>query len=217
MYQNAETVKAGYCFLIVLPYCLKHSSLLFLASNDRSVWRDLFAVVGLGPAVVVAAELSFSVGRVSDIRRGTVETIVSAMSFMMSCVGVLVRSSHGASCLFVFICFVTEEMTVGINSEKQKQVDKVITSLAKCAALQERVGGWEWADMMALYCQNAVEEDNEFARRMDAVPGVAAAVKTAEFLNEALWKDDRRIQRLWKLQIDANLMAYEKEKFTEKL
>ncbi|GKA98463.1 hypothetical protein Tco_0826400 [Tanacetum coccineum] len=61
-------------------------------------------------------------------------------------------------------------------------------SLVKCAALQERVGGWEWADMMALYCKNHAEEDSEFARCM--------AVKTYEFLNDALWKDDRRIKSL---------------------
>ncbi|GJX74497.1 hypothetical protein Tco_0313092 [Tanacetum coccineum] len=37
-----------------------------------------------------------------------------------------------------------------------------MTSLAKCVALKEHVGGWEWADMMALYCRNAAEEDSEF-------------------------------------------------------
>ncbi|GJZ57460.1 hypothetical protein Tco_0612954 [Tanacetum coccineum] len=103
---------------------------------------------------------------------------------------------------------------------------------------QERVGGWEWADMMALYCRNAAEEDSEFARRMgvlleemeaaynerayfikelEVVSGVDAVVKTAEFLNDALWKDERRLQRLRKLRMDADLMACEKEKFTEKL
>ncbi|GKG49152.1 hypothetical protein Tco_0515604, partial [Tanacetum coccineum] len=39
-------------------------------------------------------------------------------------------------------------------------------SLIKCAALKERVGVWEWADMMMLYCRNVAEEDSEFARRM---------------------------------------------------
>ncbi|GKA36415.1 hypothetical protein Tco_0722906, partial [Tanacetum coccineum] len=85
--------------------------------------------------------------------------------------------------------------------------EQVLTSLAKCAALKERVGDWEWADIMVLYCQNAAEEDSEFARRMgilleemeaaynervdfikelEVVPGVDAVVKTAEFLNDAL-------------------------------
>ncbi|GKC68061.1 hypothetical protein Tco_1100659, partial [Tanacetum coccineum] len=63
----------------------------------------------------------------------------------------------------------------------------------------------------------AYDDRVDFIREMEAVPGIAAAVKTAKFLNDALWKDDRRIQRLWKLQMDADLMAYEKEKFTEKL
>ncbi|GJY71240.1 hypothetical protein Tco_0474943 [Tanacetum coccineum] len=111
-------------------------------------------------------------------------------------------------------------------------------SLIKCAALKERVGGWEWADMMMLYCLNVAEEDSEFARRMgvllremearynervdfikelEAVPGVDAAFKTTEFLNDALWKDERRLQRLRKLQMDADIMVYEKEKFMEKL
>nr|GFB93883.1 hypothetical protein [Tanacetum cinerariifolium] len=81
-----------------------------------------------------------------------------------------------------------------------------MTSLAKCATLKKRVGGWEWADMMALYCQNVTKEDSEFARRMgvllqeieaayneradfikelETVPGVDPTIKTAEFLNDA--------------------------------
>ncbi|GKD65577.1 hypothetical protein Tco_1307685, partial [Tanacetum coccineum] len=65
----------------------------------------------------------------------------------------------------------------------------------------------EWVDMMVLYCQNAAAVDREYARRINAllqemvvaydervdfiwemefVPGVVAAVKTAEFLNENL-------------------------------
>ncbi|GJX33437.1 hypothetical protein Tco_0243292 [Tanacetum coccineum] len=112
-----------------------------------------------------------------------------------------------------------------------------MTSLTKCMALKERVGDWEWVDMMALYCRNAAEEDNEFARRvgvlleemeaaykervdfikeLKAVPDVDAAVKTAEFLNNVLWKDERRLQRLCKLRMDADIMAYDKEKFDEK-
>ncbi|GKB58648.1 hypothetical protein Tco_0914834 [Tanacetum coccineum] len=145
----------------------------FFAFNDTSVWRDLFVVTSVGPAIVVAVELSFSVGYVSDIRQGIVETIVSAMSSMMSYVGVPVR----------------KEMTVGINNEKQKQVDVCHKKQWCMLALQERVGGWEWADMMVV----------DFIRELEAVLGVAAAVKTAEFLNDPLCKDDRRIQRLWKL------------------
>nr|GFC54451.1 hypothetical protein [Tanacetum cinerariifolium] len=80
-----------------------------------------------------------------------------------------------------------------------------MTSLVKCAALQERVGGWEWADMMArmgvlLQEMVAAYDDRvDFIQELEAVLGIAAAVKTAEFLNDALWKDDRKIQRLRKL------------------
>nr|GFB33976.1 hypothetical protein [Tanacetum cinerariifolium] len=85
--------------------------------------------------------------------------------------------------------------------------EQVMMSLTKCMALKEHVGDWEWADMMALYCQNVVEEDREFARRvgvlleemeaaykemvdfikeLKAVAGVDTAVKTAKFLNDVL-------------------------------
>ncbi|GJY05521.1 hypothetical protein Tco_0371461 [Tanacetum coccineum] len=91
---------------------------------------------------------------------------------------------------------------------------QVMTSLAKCVALQERVGGWEWADMMMVVAYN---ERVDFIRELEAVSGVATAVKTTEFLNDAMWKDDRMMQRLRKLHMDVDLMPYEKEKFTEKL
>ncbi|GJW14103.1 hypothetical protein Tco_0018236 [Tanacetum coccineum] len=162
---------------------------LVLLRRPRSVWRDLFAVADLGPVVVVAAELSFFAGCVSDIWRGIVETIVFAMSSMMSCVGCKKYVLELAKLIKDNIFFL------------------VMTSLVKCTALQERVGGWEWADMKALYCKNPVEEDSEFARRMgvllqemvvayddrvdfirelEVVPGIAASVKTDEFLNDAL-------------------------------
>ncbi|GKF68433.1 hypothetical protein Tco_0198112, partial [Tanacetum coccineum] len=56
-----------------------------------SVWRELFAVAGLGLVVALADELSFYASCVSNIQRGIVETIVSAMSSMMSCMGAHVR------------------------------------------------------------------------------------------------------------------------------
>ncbi|GKD79267.1 hypothetical protein Tco_1341888, partial [Tanacetum coccineum] len=55
-----------------------------------SVLSDLFSIARLGRAGVVPAGLSFSTGGVSDIWWG--KTIVSAMSSMMSRVGVPVRS-----------------------------------------------------------------------------------------------------------------------------
>nr|GEV86075.1 endoglucanase 25-like [Tanacetum cinerariifolium] len=216
--------------------------------------RDPFAVAGLGRALVVPAELSFSAGCVSDIWWGIVEMIVSAMSSMMSCVGDPVRSSHGASCLFIFICFVMEEMTIDINnvaldrywhyvlfsiSNKSLEVSVCIVKIASNGVAGEvcgveracwwlEVGGYD-----GVILSNATKEDSQFARRMGVllqemesayderanfikelkvVPGVDAAVKTAEFLNDALWKDERRLQRLCKLRMDADLMAYEKEK-----
>ncbi|GKB18816.1 hypothetical protein Tco_0852739 [Tanacetum coccineum] len=37
------------------------------------------------------------------------------------------------------------------------------------------------------------------------------------WVNDALWKDERRLQRLRELQMDADIMVYEKQKFIEKL
>ncbi|GJY64401.1 hypothetical protein Tco_0465861 [Tanacetum coccineum] len=45
-------------------------------------------------------------------------------------------------------------------------------------------------EMLAAY-----EERVDFIRELETVPDVAAAVKTAEFLNETLWKDDKRIRK----------------------
>ncbi|GJU38849.1 hypothetical protein Tco_1191806 [Tanacetum coccineum] len=37
--------------------------------------------------------------------------------------------------------------------------------------------------------------------------GVIAAVKIAEFLNETLWKDDRRLRKLQNMEMDADERA----------
>ncbi|GKD43716.1 hypothetical protein Tco_1268361 [Tanacetum coccineum] len=63
------------------------SPFFFLASNDSSVWRDLFVEDGFG-SVGVAAD------GMSNFWCGIVETIVSAMSSMMSCGGVPVADEH---------------------------------------------------------------------------------------------------------------------------
>nr|GEZ49281.1 hypothetical protein [Tanacetum cinerariifolium] len=83
--------------------------------------------------------------------------------------------------------------------------EQVIMSLTKCMALKERVSDWEWADMMALYCQNAIEEDSKFARR------VGVLLKEMEVVYKER-KDEKRLQRLCKLRMDADLMDYDKEK-----
>ncbi|GKB03351.1 hypothetical protein Tco_0831440 [Tanacetum coccineum] len=92
----------------------------------------------------------------------------------------------------------------------------------------ERVGGREWVDMMVLYCQRSAADDRQFANRisallqemiatyddkmdfireLEAVPGVNLAVKTTEFFNETLWKDDKRLRKLQNMEMDANEQA----------
>ncbi|GKC69866.1 hypothetical protein Tco_1115749 [Tanacetum coccineum] len=113
-----------------------------------------------------------------------------------------------------------------------------MTSVPKCGVLRDVIGGWDWPRMMVLYCQNSVEDDRNFARRLnnllqemetahdekldfirelDSVPGVDAAVKTAKFLNEYLWKDDKWMRKLRNMEMDANLLAFENDCFIEKL
>ncbi|GKE42367.1 hypothetical protein Tco_1469651 [Tanacetum coccineum] len=113
-----------------------------------------------------------------------------------------------------------------------------MTSMPKCRALRDAVGGWDWVQMMSLYCQssaadernfagrlidllqemiNAYDEKVEFIWELEAVSGIAAAVKTVEFLNENLWKDDKRIRKLRNMNIDAGMKADEMENFVHKL
>ncbi|GJS83379.1 hypothetical protein Tco_0749920 [Tanacetum coccineum] len=89
-----------------------------------------------------------------------------------------------------------------------------MTSMPKCGALCDAVGGWDWVQMMSLYFQsstadernfvvrlsdllqemiNAYDKKVEFIRELEVMTGIAAAVKTAEFLNGNLWKDDKTI------------------------
>ncbi|GKE51687.1 hypothetical protein Tco_1486843 [Tanacetum coccineum] len=81
-----------------------------------------------------------------------------------------------------------------------------MTSVPKCRVLHDAVGGWDLPRMMVLYCQNSVEDDR-----------VDAAAKTAEFLNEYLWKDDKWMRKLRNMEMDANLLAFENDHFIEKL
>ncbi|GJQ90940.1 hypothetical protein Tco_0002079 [Tanacetum coccineum] len=132
---------------------------------------------------VLVLPLSFLAGSLSDFWMDMVETIVSAISSMMSC-------------------------------------------------------GDEWVDMMVLYCQSSAVDNQEFARRINAllwemvvayddrvdfirvlesVTGVIAAVKTAKFLNEIFWKDDRKLQKLWNMEMVAKEMAFDKDCFIQNL
>nr|GEY19167.1 putative ribonuclease H-like domain-containing protein [Tanacetum cinerariifolium] len=88
----------------------------------------LWAHHGLGPIVVVAAELSF----------------------------------------FMDVCRTSGE--------------QVMMSLLKYVVLQERVSGWEWADMIALYCKNAAEAHASLQRRIASLRVFIAAVSTSMLL-----------------------------------
>ncbi|GJT64957.1 hypothetical protein Tco_1016437 [Tanacetum coccineum] len=55
------------------------------------------------------------------------------------------------------------------------------------------------------------------AEELEAMPGVTVAVRTTEFLNETLWKDDWRLQKLQNLEMDADERAFQKERFIEKI
>ncbi|GKC55179.1 hypothetical protein Tco_1077924 [Tanacetum coccineum] len=166
--------------------------------------RSKLLAGGFGCAGVMPAGLTFSTGGVSDIWWGIVMTIISAMSSMMSCACVP-RSSNDVA-------------------------DEVYGVERACCDVQ-------WPYGWPLNGRNASEKDSEFARRvgvlfeemeaaykewvdfikeLEAVSGVDAAVETAEFLKDVLWKDERRLQRLCKLRMDADLMAYDKKKFAEK-
>ncbi|GJU84102.1 hypothetical protein Tco_1291648 [Tanacetum coccineum] len=67
-------------------------------------------------------------------------------------------------------------------------------------------------EMVATY-DNKVD----FIRELEVVPGVDAVAKTVEFLNENLWKDDKKLRKLHNMEIDASMRADQKERFIEKL
>ncbi|GKE51283.1 hypothetical protein Tco_1486439, partial [Tanacetum coccineum] len=59
--------------------------------------------------------------------------------------------------------------------------------------------------------ESAYDEKVNFIRELEAVSGVDAAAKTADFLNENLWKDDKWVRKLRNMEMDSNLLAFEKE------
>ncbi|GJV71859.1 hypothetical protein Tco_1491854 [Tanacetum coccineum] len=79
----------------------------------------------------------------------------------------------------------------------------------------------EFARRMGVLLQEMVaayDDRVDFIRELEAVPGIAIAVKTAEFLNDALWKDDRRIQReINALCVRATAIVDERESFVDEL
>nr|GEY68196.1 hypothetical protein [Tanacetum cinerariifolium] len=71
-----------------------------------------------------------------------------------------------------------------------------MASLLKCWTLQERVGGWEWVDMMVLYCQNAAADDREFTRRINAI------------LQEMVVAYDERVDFIRELELRSHVHLY---------
>ncbi|GJW69020.1 hypothetical protein Tco_0123444 [Tanacetum coccineum] len=154
---------------ILFSSILNVSVPLFLDSNDRSVWRDLFAVSGLRRAAVVPAVLSFSAAGVSDIwwdieKYGSKNRVLAGF---------------------------------GIGGKFGK---KVYTSWVDRGRLKMIKGMFEedseFARRMGVLLQEmeaAYNERVDFIKELEAVPGVNAAVKTSEFLIDALWKDERRL------------------------
>ncbi|GJW09058.1 hypothetical protein Tco_1571481 [Tanacetum coccineum] len=78
-----------------------------------------------------------------------------------------------------------------------------MTSLPKCGALHDAVGGWDWAQMMILYCRRSAAVDRDFAIRMSGL------------LQEI--KDEKRLQKLRNMEIDTVMKADQMERFIEKL
>ncbi|GJS85390.1 FAR1-related sequence 5-like protein [Tanacetum coccineum] len=128
------------------------------------VLSDLFAVAGLGRAGVVPAGLSFSTGRISDI--------------WCSC---RIRVT--------WCCFVMEEMTIDINN------CVVLEYCYMWFEFYDAKLGQKWNDVLYMpdrYAYGRASND-VVDEELEAVPGVDAAVKTAGFLNDALWRDERRL------------------------
>ncbi|GJU24124.1 hypothetical protein Tco_1162745 [Tanacetum coccineum] len=92
--------------------------------------------------------------------------------------------------------------------------------------------------MLALYCKSVAADVFEFARRisvlyrkmeiaygekldfireLEGVPVVDVAAKTAKFLNDKLWKDDKILTKLHNTEILARDYGYQKEEFVERL
>nr|GEV70910.1 hypothetical protein [Tanacetum cinerariifolium] len=112
----------------------------------------------------------------------------------------------------------------GFNGEEDNIEDVIVVAndlltmikLPKCTTLKERVGGWEWTDIMIMM---------DFIQELEVVPDVDVSVKTAEFLNETLWKDDRRLRKLRNLEMatnerggrEVNSVVIVKDQFLEEL
>nr|GEY63662.1 hypothetical protein [Tanacetum cinerariifolium] len=127
---------------------------------------------GLGRALVMPAELSFSARCVSNIWIREV------------CVCIVKIASNdvaGEACGVERAC-----CWLGVGG-----YDGVILSNAtkEDSQFARRMG------VLIQEMEAAYDERADFIKELEVVSGVDVAVKTAEFLNDALWKDERRLQR----------------------
>ncbi|GKA69237.1 hypothetical protein Tco_0775301 [Tanacetum coccineum] len=86
--------------------------------------------------------------------------------------------------------------------------DKIIIALIKkpASAAEDR----EFASRTSVLLREmivAYDDKLDFIQELEAMLGVIAAVKTAEFLNETLWKDDMRLRKLQNMEMDADERA----------
>ncbi|GJT06815.1 hypothetical protein Tco_0841277 [Tanacetum coccineum] len=78
-----------------------------------------------------------------------------------------------------------------------------MTSLAKCSTLRDDVGGWNWLQMMALYCRRSAAMDQDFTARMSNL--------LQEMVNAYDEKDEKRLHKLRNMESDAGMKADEIE------
>ncbi|GJW04793.1 hypothetical protein Tco_1563649 [Tanacetum coccineum] len=107
-----------------------------------------------------------------------------------------------------------------------------------CGALRDALGRWEWVDMMVLFCKRSTAEEAKFSRKisklrqemvvayddkvdfireLEVVPNIDDAVKTTRFLKENLSNDDKRVQKLLNIEIEAGISSDQKSHFIQTL
>ncbi|GKA71933.1 hypothetical protein Tco_0778149 [Tanacetum coccineum] len=80
-----------------------------------------------------------------------------------------------------------------------------MTSLPKYGALQDAVGGWEWVDMMVLFCKRPTTEDREFARQI------------SDLLLEIVVAYDDKVDFIRKLEAMSGINATDRQKLKNKI
>nr|GEW91238.1 hypothetical protein [Tanacetum cinerariifolium] len=86
--------------------------------------------------------------------------------------------------------------------------------------MNDAANDFEFAKRISMLYQEmemAYGEKLDFIRELEGVPGVAMVTKTAEFLNDKLWKDDKILTKLHNMKILACDCGYHKEEFVERL